>query len=1086
MSTPKRNRGRLTFRAGVERLEVRELLTSTFLEGLAAADSAGTALAPLGNIFDDAPASLVGADFAIGAPLASARAGEVYVVFGHAGLDTATLNGCLTPLPVSPRGPNCELINNLLTTQRAIRIVGDSADDLAGYSVAGVGDVVGDSRPDLLIGAPFARNGAAVQTGRAYLIGGDYIANVIGTARAAGGAAVGTIDLGSPALGATFRIIEGESADDQMGNGVAGIGNGFFMTSSPLFGAAPFEDRGKVYVFGGLRGIAGPGAALVPLATVVGPSDGAHLGGVPAEELTTTGFKGQAISPLRNPALIPVASESPSDRRYRVLSTTSPDVLLGAPDACTVNTCTPATAVRHGRAYLLSGTQLIGVGGNFDLSVQADLQALEAIIVQGGSPNDRLGAAVSSAGDFDGDFDIDTTGDGLPDGKSDFMFASPGRDVTQSGLTETDAGEVYLIFGREVNGTPFPDGSCQSDPGIVGVPQMNFRQCRDAAGNIVPLTATNFVVAGNLTGLTLRGATTTEQLGTSLSEGGNFSDPTGRGSAGLSGQVGVSDILVGAPFHDVRTGAVTVLADAGRAYGMFGSRDYRTISGQLRDLELIGATGEGIIFNGRFAGDNYGIAVAAAGNVGDPTGLIGDDVLFGARNAEAVLGGAATNNVGEVELLFGSTSGAAGAGGVVSLLPFVQPGTFGPQIFAGGYWSFINQTPPAGSVNQFPLVASQPSDDLLFPPFTPSILPAGAVGPFIPATLRGSTIFLPDRPLALVDRSGNLNVYDRASGDRGVNVTASARGPRIRAGAVASAADGATSVFALDQAGHLIHHRGNGTSWSATDLTQGSSGPSLTGNLAVRRIDGANDSFVISGRAASGGVAVYAGNDSDGWRSAVFTPPGGAGASTAVTPPTLSANYVVGSNGHLIEYMPSRRKWRTTDISAAAGGPQLAGDVAANVVLGGPLRAVLEVFARSVDGRLIRFTRAGRSWQFEDISERLAGAGAIDGSMIVVPGSLGQRFIYAQSGGRIVEVAGDGAGWRVQELPAVDGVASMVGPIAAMPTNGNSRVVYGYESGGSVVEYSFNGTWTTRSFSSDATALGALLDLLTDLGVQSR
>jgi hypothetical protein len=1088
VSKPTRNRNRAKFRPVAERLEARELLTSTFLEGLAENNSTGSALAPVGNIFDDAPGSLVGTDFVIGAPGASGTAGEAYVVFGHVGLNTGTVNGCVTPLPGTPRGPNCELLNNLLTTQRAVRILGDAVGDRAGFSVAGVGDVIGDSRPDLLIGAPFASS-AGVRTGRAYLIGGDYIANVIGAARAAGGATVATIDLGAPAAGATFRVFNGQNLDDEAGNTVAGVGNGLFMVSAPVFGAAPFEQRGKVYIFGGLRGVVGPGAPLVALATVVGPSNGAHLGGVPAGELfSATGFKGQGISPLRNPALIPVASELPNDRRYRVISTTTPDVLLGAPDACTANDCTPATAVRHGRAYLLSGAILTGAGGDFDLSVQADLQGLSAIIVQGGSPNDRLGATVSSAGDFDGDFDIDTTGDGVGDGESDFMFAAPGRDVTQSGITEADAGEVYLIFGREVNTTPFPNGACQGDPGIVGVPQTNFRQCRDAAGNIVPLTATNFVVAGNLTGLTLRGATETEQLGTSLSEAGNFSDPTGRGSAGLSGQVGVTDILLGAPFHNVRTGAVTFLADAGRAYGMFGSRDYRAVSGQLRDLELLNATGEGQIFNGRFVGDNYGIAVAAAGNAGDPTGFIGDDVLFGARNAEAVLGGAITNNVGEVELLFGSTSGGGGggAGGVVSLLPFVQPGTFGPQIFAGGYWSFVNQTPPAGSVTQFPLVAGQLSDDLLFPPFTPSIVPAGAVGPFIASSMRTSTIFLPDRPIALVDRSGNLNVYDRAGGGRGVNVTATARGPRIRAGAVASAVAGATSVFALDQAGHLVHHRGSGTSWSATDLTQGTSGPGLTGNLSVRRVAGATDSFVISGRALSGGVGVYVGNDSDGWRSGVFTPPGGVGSSATVVAPTLSANYVVGASGRLIEYMPSRRTWRTTDISASAGGPPLVGDVAANIVLGGPLRAVLEVFARSVDGRLIRFTRAGRGWQYEDISGRLSGAGAIDGSIIVVPGSLGQRFIYAQSGSGIVEVTGDNSGWRVQELPAPNGTATVLGPIAALPTSGNSRVVYGYEPGGSVIEFSFSGAWTARSLSNDTTALGTLLDRLADLGVRSR
>ena len=54
----------------------------------------------------------------------------------------------------------------------ALAIDGATAGDLAGEPVAGAGDVNGDGRPDLLIGAPFADNNDLTDSGSAYVIFG--------------------------------------------------------------------------------------------------------------------------------------------------------------------------------------------------------------------------------------------------------------------------------------------------------------------------------------------------------------------------------------------------------------------------------------------------------------------------------------------------------------------------------------------------------------------------------------------------------------------------------------------------------------------------------------------------------------------------------------------------------------------------------------------------------------------------------------------------------------------------------------------------------------------------------------------------
>jgi VCBS repeat-containing protein len=125
------------------------------------------------------------------------------------------------------------------------RIGGENDSDLAGFSLTAAGDVNGDGRADILVGAPGAdQNGAA--TGAAYIVYGK-----------AGSAAV---NLG--ALGSGGIRIGGEADGDQLGHALAAVGDvngdGFddFLLATPGSDESG-PDAGAVYLlFGRAEGFA--------------------------------------------------------------------------------------------------------------------------------------------------------------------------------------------------------------------------------------------------------------------------------------------------------------------------------------------------------------------------------------------------------------------------------------------------------------------------------------------------------------------------------------------------------------------------------------------------------------------------------------------------------------------------------------------------------------------------------------------------------------------------------------------------------------------------------------------------------------
>ena len=176
------------------------------IDGAAPSDNSGYSVAGAGDVnadgFDDVIVSSHNAS-----PHAMSQAGSAHLVYGAAAHSVVTL---------SDPGP------------AAVRIDGTAPGDMAGWSVAGVGDMNRDQRPDVAIGARFADPSGRQRAGAAYVV---Y-----------GGLAASQLDLAS--LSASGVRIDGAAAKDETGTSVAGAGDVNGDGSSDILVGAPFADPG--------------------------------------------------------------------------------------------------------------------------------------------------------------------------------------------------------------------------------------------------------------------------------------------------------------------------------------------------------------------------------------------------------------------------------------------------------------------------------------------------------------------------------------------------------------------------------------------------------------------------------------------------------------------------------------------------------------------------------------------------------------------------------------------------------------------------------------------------------------------------
>lgn len=474
----------------------------------------------------------------------------------------------------------------------------------SGFSVRSAGDVNGDGIDDVIIGATAAKNSNGVQAGASYIIFGStngFPASIEAS----------NID------GNNGFVVYGTNSNDRFGHAVSlagdvnGDGIDDIIMGASLVDTATVTNAGACYVlFGRKTGF----PAVIDAATISG-SVGFVINGIVDDD--RVGDKVSAAEDINGDGI--------------------DDILIG------VRLANP-NGNTSGAAYIVFGNNQTGGFPN-TLSLSELNGSNGFTITSGDTIRSRLGVAVNSAGDVNGDGLNDVViGAGVTgpnySGSAFVLFGSTIAFPSLVNLTSLDGNNGFVLHGIAANDRAGYSVSGIGDINSDGLDDLVVG-AYDATGSNGIKSGSSYIVYGRNTvfpsainatdlngsnGFTINGIDTDDRLGISV------------GKAGDVNHDGLNDLIVGA----IGVGA-NGLDKYGASYVLFGSAS--GFDSVINASSINSKNGR--VLNGIAAGDESGISVSGAGDVNND-GV--DDMIVGAWRADPN----GVNSSGSSYIIFGN------------------------------------------------------------------------------------------------------------------------------------------------------------------------------------------------------------------------------------------------------------------------------------------------------------------------------------------------------------------------------------------------------------------------------------------------